>query len=183
MTSPRMPERPAPRHAEPSPRSSYLPAPYESAPDDDLAAASVATLTGALAVMLAVTLGAKALDQVPQLQGLTEGVEPTEAQLAALLTTVGWAAAAVFLGFGAVLLVFRRGRVLVVWGGLIATAFTLIARYVFDWFTPAHPVGSMPVYLAGIGVIVLAALPATGRWIRGRSARRGPIVIGTVSTT
>ena len=37
--------------------SSYLPAPYESAPDDDLAAAAGAALTGTTALLIAVTLG------------------------------------------------------------------------------------------------------------------------------
>lgn len=152
--------------------SSYLPAPYESAPDDDLPAAACAALTGTLAVLVAITLARQAWDQYPAAVDALNGGSLVGDDLALVVTAGGWAASAVLMGLGAVLMLVRRGREVVVLGALIGLATTIVARYAFDWFSPAHPVTHGAVFVGGAVVIVLALLPATSRWISGRGAGR-----------
>jgi hypothetical protein len=148
--------------------SSYLPAPYESAADDDLAAAAGAALTGTTALLIALTLGRQSWAQYPAaLDLLTAGrLEGTD--LALVATTATWAASAVLMTLGAVLLIARRGRGVVMSGAFVGLAGTAIARWGFDWFTPVYPLDNAAAYFGGVAVIGLAMLPSTRRWIAGR---------------
>ncbi|WP_111767627.1 hypothetical protein [Nakamurella deserti] len=152
--------------------SSYLPAPYESAPDDDLAAAAGAALAGTTALLVALTLGRQAWAQYRSVAdvltaGRIDGAEP-----AVLVTTVTWAVSAVLMAAGALALLIRRGRGAIVVGALVGLAGTAAARWGFDWFTPTHPLDDAAVYFGGVVVLVLALLPPVGRWIAGRGRRR-----------
>lgn len=152
--------------------SQIMPAPYESAPDDDLAAASMATLAVALGALVGYSLGRQAWTQWPTARDLIDAKRTTGVDLEVLVTTAGWAAAAVLMVLGAVLLAFRRGRGLLVFGSLVGVVVTVIARYSFDWFTPGHfALPNLPVYFGGAVVLVLALLPATRRWVNGRRPR------------
>ena len=159
-----------------------LPAPYESVADDDLGSAVGAALTGALAGLLAVSLGAQAWRQIPDIKNSLDLEDLEGNDLATVLTTIGWGLGAVLLGLGAILLFFRRGRGAVMLGSLIATAATLIARYAFDWFTPAHPMDNAIVYYGGIAVFLLAAMPATKRWVSAPRRPRSAMPAVTTAT-
>lgn len=166
--------------------SSYLPAPYESAPDDDLGAAALAALTGTTGVLIAVTLGRQAWVQYPDAKAALTGGPLAGSDVALLSTTAAWAVSAAAMTLGAVLLVVRRGRGLVVFGALVGLAGTAIARWGFDWLTPVHPLDNAAVYYGGVAVILLASVPPTGRWIagRGRARQRGlpPVTSATALT-
>lgn len=152
--------------------SSYLPAPYEAAPDDDLAAAAAAALAATSAVLIAITLGRQAWDQYPAaIDALQAGPLGGDSSAVAI-STFGWAASAVLMGLGAVLMLVRRGRGFVVLGAVIGLATTIAARAAFDWFTPSHPIPHAVVFYGGAAVIVMALLPATGRWMAGRGRGR-----------
>ena len=152
--------------------SSYLPAPYEAAPDDDLGSAAAAALTGTTALLIAVTVGRQAWDQYRSVADVvTAGrIDGVEADL--LITTVGWAVSAAFMALGAVALLFRRGRGAVLLGAVVGLAVTAGARWGFGWFTASHPVEHGPVFFGGVVVLVLALLPATRRWTKGRDRHR-----------
>jgi hypothetical protein len=151
--------------------TSTLAAPYESVPDDDLSAAAAATVTGALALLVAVSLGMQAWRQLPNVDRVLDAGSFQEADVPLLSTTFGWGAAAVLMTLGALLLSIRRGRGTVIFGSLIGLAATLLARVEFGWFTPEHPLEHLPVYFAGAAVVLLALLPGTRRWISGRRQR------------
>lgn len=161
-----------------------LPAPYESAPDDDLGAATSATLAATLGALVAVSLGSQAWEQGEQ--AATAFIEAPdqflEAQLPTAVTTVGWGGAAVFMGLGALLLLFRLGRGALIFGSALSLGTTFLARYGFEWFTPTDPLEHYPVFLGGIPVLLLALLPTTGRWIAGRRSRRMRSGAGTFAT-
>ncbi len=152
--------------------SSYLPAPYESAPDDDLPAAAGAALAGTLAVLVAVTLGRQAWEQYPAAVDAVNAGAFADDDLAVLLSTGGWAVAAVLSLVGAAMMVVRRGRGVLLLGAAAGLVTTLAVRYAFDWFTPAHPLPAEVTYYGGAAVIVLALLPATGRWMAGHGDQR-----------
>ncbi len=65
---------------------------------------------------------------------------------------------------GALLLIFRRGRGSLILGALVSIATTAVAQYELH-LGPATQSQSW-LYWGGIGVLVVAALPATGRWVR-----------------
>ena len=69
--------------------------------------------------------------------------------LAVLATTATWAVSAVLMTLGALLLVVRRGRGLVVLGALVGLAGTAVARWAFDWFTPRTRSRTGPCTSAG----------------------------------
>jgi hypothetical protein len=164
--------------------SSYLPAPYESAPDDDLGAAGAAALTGTTALLIALTLGRHAWSQYPGVRDIATAGRIAGGDPAVLLTTVTWAVSAVLMTLGALLLVFRRGRGAVVLGALVGLAGTAGARWGFDWFTPAHPVDNAVAYFGGVVVVALGLLPPTRRWVAGRRRlRRGGLPPVTSATT
>ena len=99
--------------------------------------------------------------------------------------TVGWAVAAVLMVVGALLLLFRRGRGLLVFGALIAVATTAWAQFGLGYGGDGAliPVESWPLYWGGVGRVVLALLPATGRWVgRTRRAPKPSTVIGTTES-
>ncbi len=155
--------------------TAYLPAPYESAPDDDLGSAVAATLAASAGVLVAVSLGVQAWQQYPEASSVIkafDGGSISGAPLELLFTTAGWALAALLMGLGGLLLIFRRGRGALVFGALVSIAVTAVARYQFRYFTPSHPLANVAVFFGGVAVIVLALLPQTRRWIAGRGHRR-----------
>lgn len=153
----------------------YLPAPYESAPDDDLGSATAATLAASVGALISVSLGMQVARQFPAAKQALDAGTLTGARMELVVVTTGWAAAAALMGLGALLLLFRRGRGLLVLGALVGVATTGVARYEFGWFTASHPLANIAVYFGGVAVFVLALLPGTRRWIAGRGRRRGAL--------
>lgn len=167
----------------------YLPAPYETPQQDDLAATLAAVLTTTVAALTAWVLGSWAYSTIRSLVDaftVTDPPAPTGDQVNAAVVAAGWALGTVFLALGALLVLFRRGRRSAVFGGLIATGTTALAQFVFGYGgTGARvPIENWPLYWGGVAVLVLALLPATARWVgRVRRARIGqPGVTGTTET-
>ena len=81
--------------------------------------------------------------------------------------TVGWTVATVLMVIGSLLLLFRRGRALLVFGALIGVATTAWAQFGLGYGGDgaAIQVNQWPLYWGGVAVVILALLPATGRWI------------------
>lgn len=171
---------------------SYLPAPYESPQQDDLAATLAAILTATVALITSWVLGQQAY---PVIREFIDGVQGnlsaaqedafTESLPTVGVPTIGWAVAAVLMFVGALLLLFRRGRGLLIFGALISVATTAWAQFGLGYggADAAVPVDQWPLYWAGIAVVVLALLPATGRWIgRQRKTVKPSAVIGTTET-
>ncbi len=142
---------------------SYLPAPYESAKQDDLPAAMGAGLTVTVAGITCWMLGQWSFRHIAGLIDTGRAGSPLPA--AELIPAAGWAAAVLLMVLGGLLLVFRRGRGALIFGALVSIATTAVARYTFGWGTPASPVPQWALYWGGAAVLVLAALPATGRWV------------------
>ena len=153
-----------------------LPAPYESAPEDDLAAAGAAVVAGTTAALTAWVLGSATWDQVAVLRGLGRRVEDLPPEM--VLVLAGWGLGAVLLGLGTLLLAFRRGRGWLGFGALLSVAGTIGAQtwYQFDRTEP-HWLS----FYGGVVVLLVVLLPALGRWT-GRRPPRTPQVIGTVAT-
>ncbi len=171
---------------------SYLPAPYESPQQDDLSATVAAILTTTVSLITSWVLGQYAYPVVRQfidgsMGNLTTAQEDAlEESLATVaVPTVGWAVAAVLMVIGALLLLFRRGRGLLILGGLIAVGTTAWAQFGIGYGGEGAevPVSQWPLYWGGVVVVVLALLPATYRWI-GRSPRnpKPSTVIGTTES-
>ncbi len=163
--------------------TSYLPAPYESAPDDDLGSAAAAALTGTTALLTAVTLGRQAWDQYRSVADVVTAGRIDGVEADVLITTVGWGVSALLMALGAVALVVRRGRGAVLLGAVVGLAVAVGARWGFGWFTPAHPVDHGSVFFGGAVVLVLALLPATRRWVAGRGRHRRPGMPPVTSAT
>ena len=86
---------------------------------------------------------------------------------------------------GAVLLLFRRGRALLIFGGLVSIATTAWAQFGIGYGGEGAeiPISQWPLYWGGVAVVVLALLPPTGRWVgRVRRSTRPSTVIGTTET-
>lgn len=167
----------------------YLPAPYETPQQDDLAATLAAVLTTTVAGLTSWVLGSWAYSTIRDLLGrftVNDPPDPTSAQVESAVVAAGWAVAAFFLALGALLVLFRRGRKAAIWGGLMAAATTALAQFGFGYgdTDAAVPIDNWPLYWGGVVVVVLALLPATGRWVgRIRKARIGqPGVTGTTET-
>ena len=167
----------------------YLPAPYETPQQDDLAATLAAVLTTTVAALTAWVLGSWSYSTIRYLIDRIEQVEwsgLSSAQENSAVVALGWALSAVFLGLGALLVLFRRGRKAAIWGGLIAAATTALAQFGFGYGGAGAQVAieNWPLYWGGLAVVVLALLPATARWVgRVRQARIGqPGVTGTTET-
>lgn len=166
----------------------YLPAPYETPQQDDLAATLAAVLTTTVAGLTAWILGSWAYTTIRSLYDVFSANNPpapSSGQLQSALVAAGWAVATVFLGLGALLVLFRRGRKAAVWGGLIAVGTTALAQFGFGYGDTgaAVPIANWPLYWGGVAVLVLAVLPATGRWVgRSRRSRTSPEVMGTTAS-
>lgn len=167
----------------------YLPAPYETPQQDDLAATLAAVLTTTVAIVTAWVLGSWSYSTIRGLVDaftVTDPPAPTSGQVESAVVAGGWALATVFLVLGALLVLFRRGRRAALFGGLVATATTAVAQFAFGYGdTGARvPIENWPLYWGGVAVLVVALLPATGRWVdRVRRARIGqPGVTGTAET-
>lgn len=166
----------------------YLPAPYETPQQDDLAATLAAVLTTTVAALTAWILGSWAYAAIRSLFDVftaNDPPDPSTGQVQSALVAAGWGVAAVFLGLGALLVLFRRGRKAAVFGGLIAIAVTAVAQFGFGYGDAGArvPIQNWPLYWGGVAVVVLALLPATGRWVgRSRRSRKAPEVTGTAAT-
>src|SRR5262245_20796760 len=88
----------------------YLPAPYETPPQDDLVATLAAVLTTTVAVVSAWVLGSWAYSTIRGLLDATGLDDLTIGSGQAGLLALGWALSALLLGVGALLVLFRRGR-------------------------------------------------------------------------
>ena len=166
----------------------YLPAPYETPPQDDLAATLAAVLTTTVAAVTAWTLGSWSYRTGRSLYDAFAGPaapNPTPAQMESAAVAAGWGVGALLLGLGALFVLFRRGRKAAMLGGLIAAGTTALARFGFGYGDAGArvPVENWPLYWGGVAVVVVALLPPTGRWVgRGRRRRRSPEVIGTTAS-
>lgn len=171
---------------------SYLVAPYESPQQDDFAATLSALLTTTVALITSWVLGHHAYPVISDIVVAVQG-ERTRAQDVALeaavttkgLPAAGWAVASILMVIGSGLLVFRRGRKLLVFGALLAIGVTAWAQYGLGY----GGVGSTVVveqwalYWGGVAVAVLGLLPATGRWLgRKRRVDKPSTVIGTTGS-
>jgi hypothetical protein len=171
---------------------SYLPAPYESPQQDDLSATIAAILTTTVALITSWVLGQHAYPVVREFIDAAMGNLSTAQEDAltasvptVVVPTVGWAVAAVLMAIGALLLLFRRGRGLLVFGALIGVATTAWAQFGLGYGgeDAVHQVDQWPLYWGGVVVIVLALLPATGRWVgRQRRVPKSSTVIGTTDS-
>ena len=165
----------------------YLPAPYETPAQDDLAATLAAVLTTTVAGLTAWTLGSWSYRTGRSLYDTLAGTgtpNPTPAQMQSALVAAGWAVGALLLGLGALFVLFRRGRKAAVLGGLIAAGTTALAQFGFGFGDTGAPVPipNWPLSWGGVAVLVLALLPATGRWVGRGRARRSPEITGTSGT-
>lgn len=165
----------------------YLPAPYETPAQDDLAATLAAVLTTTVAGLTAWTLGSWSYRTGRSFYDVVTGPgtpNPTPTQMQSVLVAAGWAVGALLLGLGALFVLFRRGRKAALLGGLIAAGTTALARFGFGYGdTGAQvPVENWPLYWGGVAVVVLAVLPATGRWVGRSRARRSPEITGTTAS-
>ena len=149
----------------------YLPAPYESAQQDDMSAALGAGLTISTAGITSWVLGSFSYDAirytVDQIKG---GAEELPANL--LVPTAGWTVAVVFMVLGALMMCARRGRGSVMFGALVAIATTAVAQFAYHYNDLAQQpnaadirVDNWPLFWGGVVVFIAAALPATGRWV------------------
>jgi len=171
---------------------SYLPAPYESPQQDDLAATLAAILTTTVALITSWVLGQhvypvvrEAVDAALGNLSTADQETFTDSLPTVALPTVGWSVAALLMVLGSILLLFRRGRGLLIFGALIAIGTTAWAQFGLGYGGEgaAIPVSQWPLYWGGIAVLVLAALPATGRWLgKKRPASKSSTVIGTTET-
>ena len=171
---------------------SYLPAPYESPAQDDLPATVFAILTTTVGLITSWVLGQAAYPVVKEfVDGLLGNLSSAqEDAFQASLKTVGvpsagWAIAAVLMVIGALLLLFRRGRALLVFGSLISIATTAWAQFGIGYGGEGAeiPISQWPLYWGGVVVVVLALLPPTGRWVgRTRRNARPSNVIGTTES-
>ncbi|MET3806677.1 hypothetical protein ABIB25_003697 [Nakamurella sp. UYEF19] len=142
---------------------SYLPAPYEAAKQDDLPAALGAGLTVTVAGITSWILGHWAYQGIRTLVDLGKARNQLPREL--VVTSVGWSIAVALMVTGGLLLAFRRGRGALILGALISIATTAIARYSFGLGSAAQPVPQWALYWGGVVVLLVAVLPATGRWI------------------
>ena len=171
-----------------------MPAPYESPQQDDLSATIAAILTSTVGLITSWVLGQQAYPVVRQfidgaLGNLTTAQEDAlEASLDTVaVPTVGWAVAAVLMAIGALLLLFRRGRGLLVLGALLVDRHHRL-RAVRSGLrrrrTPRSRSASGRCSGAGWWSLVLALLPGTGRWLgkQRRVAKPSSTVIGTTES-
>jgi len=144
----------------------YLPAPYESAQQDDLPAALSAGLTISLAAITSWVTGSFAYDNLsPVFNG---SVDFEDLPTAMSVPTIGWSIGVLFMVIGMLTLGFRRGRQAIMLGALISLATTLVAQFIYGYpDDPAlgAPIEQWPLYWGGLAVVVVASLPATKRWI------------------
>jgi len=170
----------------------YLPAPYESPQQDDLSATLCAILTTTVGLITSWVIGQHAYPVLKEyvngaMGNLSTAQEDalTAAVDTVLLPAVGWAVAAVLMVIGSLLLLFRRGRGLLIFGALLAIATTAWAQFGLGYGGEgaAIPVSQWPLYWGGVAVVVLALLPATKRWL-GRSPKTPSqsTVIGTTES-
>ena len=171
---------------------SYLPAPYESPQQDDLAASVAAILTTTVGLITAWVFGQHVYPTVREFVDAVQGkltIDQEDAFTSSMQTiaipTLGWALSALLLVIGSLLLLFRRGRGLLIFAALISIATTAWAQFGagYGGADAEVPVSRWPLYWGGVVVLVLAALPATGRWVgRTRSAGKPSGVIGTTES-
>ena len=170
----------------------YLPAPYESPQQDDLSATLCAILTTTVGLITSWVIGQHAYPVLKEyingaMGNLSSAQEDalTAAVDTVLMPAVGWAVAAVLMVIGSLLLLFRRGRGLLIFGALLASATTAWAQFGLGYGgeDAAIPVSQWPLYWGGVAVVVLALLPATKRWLgRNPKTTAQSTIIGTTES-
>jgi hypothetical protein len=175
---------------------SYLPAPYEAPQQDDLSATLAAILTTTLALITSWVVGAQAYPVIREgidaaMGDLTDAQQQafTDALPTTGVPTVGWALATLFMVIGSVLLLFRRGRGLLILGALVCVGTTAWAQFGLGYgdvgSSTTMPVDQWPLFWGGAAVVIAAILPATGRWVgrtRQKASGRQSTVIGTTES-
>ncbi len=172
---------------------SHLPAPYESAQQDDIGAAVAATMTVTTALITSWVLGSQAYPVIEEgVRLFLDDASSQEAQAyqdtleeVTAVPTIGWTVATAFMVIGALLLLIRRGRGAVVIGALISIGTTAYAQFGVGYGNAdaQYPVEQWPLFWGGVVVVVLALLPATGRWIgKRRKPSASSSVIGTTDS-
>ncbi len=159
----------------------YLPAPYESAQQDDTASALAAGLTISTAAATSWVLGSFSYDAIHYLIETTkQGTDFADLPADLLVPTAGWTVAVVFMVLGALLMLARRGRGSVIFGSLVAIVTTAIAQFAYHYGDIAQQPTAMashldnwPLFWGGAVVFLAAVLPATGRWVT-RTPKPGP---------
>lgn len=166
----------------------YLPAPYESAQQDDLPAALAAGFTVTAAAIVGWVVGQQAYQASREIIDLIragiDGAQDLPPSL--VMPTMGWVAGVVFLFFGSISLIFRRGRGTVIFAALLTIAATALAQFSYgypDLVPVADPrVDQWPLFWGGVVVIAAALIPATARWCRKNTKPRGPSVTGSTES-
>src|SRR3954451_18515639 len=126
---------------------SYLPAPYESAQQDDLAAALAAGLAATLGGIMSWVLGKEAYDGLRVLINLGKANKSLPGSV--VVPSVGWAIAVVLMVIGSILLILRRGRGSLIIGSLISIATTAVTQYGFHFSSANVP--QWWLYWGGVG--------------------------------
>jgi len=160
----------------------YLPAPYESAQQDDMVAALGAGLTISTAAITSWVLGAFSYDSIRSIvESIDRGGDFEDIPADVLVPTAGWTVAAVFMVLGALMMFARRGRGSVILGSLVAIATTAIAQFAYHYDELARQSNAAdlhlehwPLFWGGVVVFVAAVLPATGRWVNGTGKSAPP---------
>lgn len=160
----------------PNPHQS-VPAPYELVEADDLGAALAAALTVSCGGITAWILGHWSYRTIDAFVRYEQASNWRTSPPDAVIVAGGWAVGTIFLAIGALLLLLRRGRKLVVFGALIAGATTVLAAGKLG-FNDAL-IEQWPLYWGGVVVFVLGLLPATGRWARRPAKPAGPAITPT----
>ena len=142
----------------------YLPAPYESAQQDDLPAALGAGLTVTVAGITSWVLGRWAYDSARALIDQIKADSGRALSKSQLIPTAGWSVAVLLMVIGAVLLAFRLGRGVLVFGAMIAVATTAVAQFGYHYGSDL-PMSQWPLFWGGAVVFLLVVMPATGRWV------------------
>ena len=116
----------------------YLPAPYESPQQDDLPRRSPPILTTTVGLITSWVLGQHAYPVDQGVHRRRDGqsdfraggcLAPPSVDTVLVSRPSGWAIAAVLMVIGSLLLLFRRGRGLLIFGALIAIATTAWAQF------------------------------------------------------
>ncbi|SDO30278.1 hypothetical protein SAMN04515671_0489 [Nakamurella panacisegetis] len=149
----------------------YLPAPYESARQDDLPAALAAGLTVTVAGISSWILGRWSYDHGRALIDQIRANQGTTLPKYVLIPTVGWGAAVLLMVIGSVLLAFRLGRGVLVLGAMIAIATTAVAQFSYHYGSSVA-IPQWSLYWGAVVVFAVAVLPATGRWVTAVGAAK-----------
>ena len=154
-----------------------IPAPYELVEADDLGAAVAAALTVSCGGITAWILGHWSYGMLEAFVRYERASNWRLSPPDEVIVAAGWAVGTIFLAIGALLLLLRRGRKMLVFGALIAGATTVLASSKLGF--NGQLIEQWPLYWGGVAVFVLGLLPATGRWARRPAKPGGPAITPT----